>query len=383
MPITQRQLDIKSALIQDAYQALEKEIMERLIKRLKAKTVAELSTDSIFQWQLEKLQELRMLNIETLSELAQQASNISQEQLQELVIKQGYEDNLKANEELAKIAKVPAKPWNNLDAILHQYFDSSWLDFDNHINQTLITTNYSQNWVAKKYQQVLNDVVAKTLTGFVTPQDALKQSIYDMVSKGVMTDFVDKAGRTWSLERYVRTVIKTTTSTVYNDLRTERGINEYGIVTALMSSHSAAREACSHIQGKFVLMVPKNQAPEKYRDLPSIYDYGYGTPEGTRGINCNHRFYSQLPMASTGIPAPPSPKEAQANAEIVAKQRRLEVAVRDAKKKLNAAELMGNNEDVEYFKSLVRKRQASVRQLINDHEGLLVRDYSREFVGNK
>lgn len=373
------QVDLKSAYILDAYEALEQSLVEMLIKRLNSKTTTQLSVDTVFQWQLEKMQQLRMMNDATIKKLVGQTSGIAEKELKDLITKQGYDFNKESNKDLANLIGSPVKEWNDLDLILNQYFDSQWLDLDNHINQTLIDTNYTYNPLSKAYQQVLNDTVARTLTGFETPERAFKSAIYAMVAKGVDSSFIDKAGREWSLERYVRTVIKSTTQRVYNDLRTERGINEYGIVTALMSSHSAARDACSQIQGRFVLMVPTKEAPEEYQHLPSVYDYGWKEPAGCNGINCNHRWYSMLPMESTGIPKPPSPEEAQANAKIVAKQRRMEVAIRTSKKQLRAAELLDDQEGIEHFKGLIRQRQGALRQLIDDND-ILHRSYGREAV---
>lgn len=377
-----KQVDIKSAYIQDAYMTLEQSLMELLIKRLNAKTATELSEDTVFQWQLEKMQQLRMMNHETIETLVNQTAGVTKKELNELITKQGYDFNLEANRELANLTGGPIAEWSNLDQVLNQYFDSQWLDLDNHVNQTLISTNYQYNPVARAYQQVLNDVVTKTLTGFQTPEQAFKSAIYGMVEKGISSSFIDKGGHEWSLERYVRTVIKSTTRNVYNDLRTERAINEYGIVTALMSSHAAARDACSQIQGRFVLMVPTNEAPPEYQHLKSVHDYGWKKPEGCNGINCGHNWYSMLPMGSTGIPEPPRPDIAQANAKIVAKQRRMEVAIRNAKKQLNAAKVLDDGEGMKHFSQLVRRRQGALRQLIDDNSELLHRDYSREFVGS-
>ena len=67
-----KQVDIKSAYIQDAYMTLEQSLIELLIKRLNAKTTAELSEDTVFQWQLEKMQQLRMMNHETIELLVNQ-----------------------------------------------------------------------------------------------------------------------------------------------------------------------------------------------------------------------------------------------------------------------------------------------------------------------
>jgi len=379
MAITPRQLDIKGAYIQDAYSALESEIMQMLIKTLKAKTSVELDGDTVFQWQLEKLNQLGMLNMDKVSELAEQAATVSKKQLEEMILKDGYQIGTAANQEFANLMNVDVKPWTNLDQILNGYFDSQWLDLDNHVNQTLVSTNYN-NTLAKAYQQTLNDTVAKVVTGFQTPDKAFRSSVYAMVDKGLETDFIDKGGNPWSVERYVRTVIKSTTQRVFNDLRLERS-KEYGIVTALVSTHAAAREMCSHIQGGWVLMVRTDEAPAELQYIKSIYDYGYGTPNGTRGINCSHRFYPAVPGINTNnMPEPLPPKEAQANAEIVAKQRRMEVAVRKAKQSLKAAETLGNKSDIEHFNQLIRKRQGALRKLISSNESLLHRDYSREFV---
>ena len=379
MAITPRQLDIKGAYIQDAYAALESEILKMLIKSLKTKTSVELDGDTAWQWQLDKMNQLGMMNMQTVAELTKQAANVSRKQLEEMILRDGYQIGTEANQEFANLMNVDVKPWTNLDQILNGYLDSQWLDLDNHVNQTLISTNYNSP-IGKAYQQVLNDTVAKVITGIQTPNKAFYSSVYAMVDKGLETDFIDKGGNPWSVERYVRTVIKSTTQRVFNDLRLERS-KEYGIVTALVSTHAAAREQCSHIQGGWVLMVPTAEAPEELQYIKSIYDYGYGTPSGTRGINCSHRFYPAVPgVNKNNMPEPPTPEEAQANAEIVAKQRRLEVAVRKAKQSLSAAETLGDKEGIERFSQLIRKRQGAIRELISKNESLLHRDYSREFV---
>ena len=72
---------------------------------------------------------------------------------------------------------VDVKPWTNLDQILNGYMDSQWLDLDNHVNQTLISTNYNSP-IGKAYQQVLNDTVAKVITGFQTPNKAFYSRLF-------------------------------------------------------------------------------------------------------------------------------------------------------------------------------------------------------------
>ena len=380
MAITPNQLDIEASYIQDAYMAMEAEIMRMLVKHLKMPTRMPLNEDNAFHWKIEKMHQLNLLNQQSLQQLVNETSQYSYDQLREIIVDMGVEVISDLDQNLSQQTGKEPPSRTEIDNVMESYLNQQWRDLDNHVNQTLIDTNYPNNPLAKMYQQVLNDTVAKIIGGTKTPQQALRESIYAMVEKGVMTTFVDKTGREWSLERYVRMVLKTTTHRVYQDLRLKRGL-EHGIVTALMSSHMAARPHCAHIQGGWVLLVRKEDAPEELRHISSIYDYGYGEPDGTQGINCRHRLYIQIYDPDLDIHMKQyNPKQAIDNADLVAKQRRMEVAIRRAKRQLNAATTMDNKEDVLHFKQLVRRRQAALRTFINEHDQLLRRDYSREQV---
>ena len=380
MAITPNQLDIEASYIQDAYMAMEAEIMRMLVKHLKMPTRMPLNEDNAFHWKIEKMQQLNLLNQQSLQQLVNETSQYSYDQLREIIVDMGVEVISDLDQNLSQQTGKEPPSRTEIDNVMESYLNQQWRDLDNHVNQTLIDTNYPNNPLAKMYQQVLNDTVAKIIGGTKTPQQALRESIYAMVEKGVMTTFVDKAGREWSLERYVRMVLKTTTHHVYQDLRLKRGL-EHGIVTAIMSSHMAARPHCAHIQGGWVLLVRKEDVPEGLRHISSIYDHGYGEPDGTQGINCRHRLYIQIYDPDLDIHMKQyNPKQAIDNADLVAKQRRMEVAIRRAKRQLNAATTMDNKEDVLHFKQLVRRRQAALRTFINEHDQLLRRDYSREQV---
>ncbi|QCJ57694.1 phage minor capsid protein [Enterococcus mundtii] len=380
MAITPNQLDIEASYIQDAYMAMEDEIMRMLVKHLKMPTRTPLNEDNAFRWKIEKMQQLNLLNQQSLQQLVSETSQYSYDQLRKIIVDMGFEVISDLDKNLSQQTGKEPPSRTEIDNVMESYLNQQWRDLDNHVNQTLIDTNYPNNPLAKMYQQVLNDTVAKIIGGTKTPQQALRESIYAMVEKGVMTTFVDKAGREWSLERYVRMVLKTTTHRVYQDLRLKRGL-EHGIVTALMSSHVAARPHCAHIQGGWVLLVRTEDAPEELRHISSIYDHGYGEPDGTQGINCRHRLYIQIYDPDLDVHMNQyDPKQAIDNADLVAKQRRMEVAIRRAKRQLNAATTMDNKEDVLHFKQLVRRRQAALRTFINEHDQLLRRDYSREQV---
>lgn len=382
MAITPKQLDIEAALIQDAYEALENELTKKLINILKQSVSVELTEVTQRQWLIEKMAQLNMLNMETIKEVVDSNSNYTQDQLKKVIVDMGYKVVEDIDKQLTKLTGKAIPEWNELDNTLNSFFNQQWMDMDNHINQTLISTNYQSNKLVRAYQQVLNDTVSKVIGGVTTPEKAIRSAIYSWVEKGILSNFVDAGGNEWSIERYVRMVMKTTTHRTYQDLRLKR-TKDFGVVTALMSSHSAARKACADIQGGWVLLVRTADAPEEYREIPSLYDYGYGSPDGTQGINCSHRLYPGIPgVTENNMPEPPSPEEAQENAKIVANQRRMEVSIRNAKRKLNAAEQLEDKEDIQHFKQLIRNRQGALRTLISENDDLLHRSYEREQIYN-
>ena len=91
--------------------------------------------------------------------------------------------------------------------------------------------------------------------------------------------------------------------------------NEY---TAVMTTEWASREACSHLQGKVLLVVPREQAPAELQHLPSLYDYGYGTAGGTLGKNCRHKLYAG---SYNNQPKPPAPEVAKARQDEIDKEK--------------------------------------------------------------
>ena len=89
----------------------------------------------------------------------------------------------------------------------------------------------------------------------------------------------------WTVERYAKTVIRTTTFRVYREMR-ERSADELGIDTYYYSAKSSARELCAPLQHQIVTKgVARTINGERVLSLP---DYGYGSPGGCLGINCGH-----------------------------------------------------------------------------------------------
>lgn len=363
--VTPHNLDLFTAPVADIYRALEDEIFQMVAKRLKAPKEA--GKDYVLQWQIEKMQELRMLNQETIKALSR-ATGLAEKEIIKAIEDVGYKTIASVDSEL-KYAFEPLPVPNHIDSILQSYVQQTFRELDNFVNQTLITTNYGEGTVTRMYRKIVEETTGRVLAGTTTINKAVAETVIKWANKGIETAFIDRGGRRWHLEHYARTVIRSTVNRTYNELRMSR-MEEYGVDLVLMSSHSHARPACAPIQGK-VVSIERNPSNPKYE---SIYDYGYGEPWGVRGINCSHIFYPYVEGLNINNQIQYDDKKAVERHELTQKQRYYERQIRKAKRSLKLAEEIGDEDTIQKYKKQVRNRQAKLREFIGEHNLPRMRD---------
>ncbi|EGP4847417.1 MULTISPECIES: phage minor capsid protein [Enterococcus] len=363
--------------ITNIYSELEDRIFNIIIKALKQSRFENVEKEDVLLWQAKQLSKMGVLN-ENVIDLLASYTGETQEAIEQLIKGNGVKVVNEIDRELERMVHKSVPVSDDVNKILDSLVRQTFKDLNNNVNQTLITTNFNENAVMRAYQAILKQSTLESMTGLKTHEKAIRDNVYKMVDMGIKSGFVDKAGREWSMEAYSRTVIQSTSHRTFNDLRLKR-MEDFDCVTALMSSHPSARKACATIQGDWVLVVPKNKAPDEFKYLPSIYDHGYGEPDGTQGINCKHILYPGRPDINTNNQPQYDADEAQENAEIQQKQRKLERDIRYQKKRMNAALELEDPETVQMCKQVIANKQKQLRELINEHE-FLVRDYSREQV---
>lgn len=369
--ITPYQLDLWSGNMSELYQSLEGEIIRIIIKRLKRG-----STD-ITHWQAQKLSELRLFNNEV-AEYLSEVTNVAEKE-----IKRMFEDAGTAIvKDIDQTMPYSVKPMsNNLDNVMRAYHGQVWSEIDNYVNQTLITTNYGTGTAARAYTDVLNRTTAMFNTGLYSFEDAVERSVVELAQKGINSTFIDKGGHTWSLERYTRTVLKSTLGNTYNELRKDR-MADYGVHTVLVTSHAGARKQCSVIQGNVVdLRFPNEIPPDS--EYKSIYDpmWGaeYGMAGGHRGVNCRHLHVPFIPGVNTNN-QPEFDQELNAKvAKARDTQRRIEREIVKYKKNLMVAKELGSDKAA-YWQSMVTRRQKAMRIHLKNNGEYLSRNYRREKV---
>ena len=366
--ITPHQLDMFTQPVVHVYQALEQEIFEMIAKRLK--TSEDYSEDTVLEWQIDKLNQLRLVNEDTIKALAK-ATGIAEKEIRKAIYEAGIQTIESVDEELKDIYPTLPRP-TQIDAVLESYVRQTFRELDNFVNQTLITTNYGEGTVTRMYRRIVEETTGKVLAGLKTTNQAIAETVIEWSRKGIDTAFVDRGGNVWTLERYAETVIRSTVNRTYNELRMSR-MEEYGIDLVLVSSLPDPREACSLIQGKVASVKPIEENDSKY---PSIYEFGYGEPDGLRGINCRHMFFPFVEGVMENNQPQYSEEEMTHNRELRQRQRYLERQIRQAKRELKLAEIIGDEETIQAKKKLLRKRQARIRKFVAEHD--LTRRYDRE-----
>lgn len=382
--VTQHQLDTKTASIIDVYQHLESQIFSDFVKRLKTHGIEDYDQTTVLQWQMEVMNDLKLVNDSVIDDVAK-ATGIARQQLIDLFQTAGYQVVDQEYNRASKATKRPVKSEqiNMTHQVLDGYLDQTFLQLDNNVNQTLLTTNYNESPAMRTYQQIVKETTADVLAGLKTPDKALKDTIYKWRDKGINLNLIDKGGHAWSLESYARMVINTTTNRAFQAVR-DQAASDNGIDTFVMSSHAASRPACAPIQGHLVTTRRQSfTAPESGEFFESLYNHGYGEPGGTFGINCHHMKWLYVPGVSTNNQPQYDPHEAVAKGDTVQKQRELERRIRGYKHELDMANQLNDEPGQLKYKQLIHRNQAALRKLVKDHD-FLHRDYSREreYTGN-
>ena len=368
--LNDQQFSLQMQGVSDIYAKMQIELFDSMIKRLKKRGSADLQ-ENPYVWQLEKLNDMHMLNDKNLKTISER-TGIAESLLRDVIANEGlkvYKDTKQQLEE--DLGRRYSGVRNGVTDALEAYTSQAIEDL-NLINTTLPKS------IQNVFKSIVEQTVANVVAGTKTSDRALHETIMSWQKKG-FTGFTDAAGREWRADSYARAIIKTTTYRVYNEMRT-RPAEELGIDTFYYSIKRTARPACSPIQGKIV--TKGESRTENGTKIYSLYDYDYGTAGGCLGVHCGH-YLTPFIIGANELPDLPdylknlTPEQAEENARIEAKQRALERAVKNHKERLHYANAMNDDELIQAEKLKVRMYQNKIKSLVDNYD-FLHRDYSRE-----
>lgn len=365
------QLLLQASNVADIYHQLALDLFDNVVERVTERGTVYLDKQP-YIWQLEKMQQMHMLNEENLK-LISKYSGVAEEQLRYIVENEGLKLYTDTKQQLLEdLGHGSAGNSNHIQEILADYASQAVGDIHNLINTTLPMS------VIGAYKGIVEQSVARVVTGLSTADKAISDTVMQWQEKGFQ-GFKDRAGRNWKIDNYARTVIKTTTYRTYREMRT-RPAEELGIDTFYFSKKASARKSCAPLQHHIV--TTGHARTEHGEHILALSDYGYGRPEGCLGINCGHMLTPFIPGANykpdLGEDVDSvSPEQAIENANAEAKQRALERSIRANKEKLHVAEKLGDKELIDKYKSKIGTQNAALKDYIDKHQ-FLKRDEARE-----
>ena len=369
--LNDEQLMLDASNVADIYHQLTLELFDQVIDRIKERGSASLD-DNPYIWQLEKMNEMGLLNEDNVKIISDR-SGIAEEQLRHVIQNEGYKIYKDTKQQLLEATGGGGFAGNSIiQTNLAAYVNQAMGDIDNLINTTLPMS------VRKVYQSIVQESVAKVVTGLTTSDKAISDTVMKWAKKGFY-GFTDSQGKHWKADTYARQVIKSTAWRVYREVRMAPA-EELGIDTFYYHKKATAREMCAPLQHQIVTTgVARTEKGER---ILALSDYGYGYAWGCQGINCTHEMTPYIPGANYKPDLPDelrdlTPEQAIENANAQAKQRALERSIRQSKEFLHIAEKLGDSELIDKYKSKVRIQQGAMRDYLKQHP-FLHRDYARE-----
>ena len=365
------QLLLQASNVADIYHQLALDLFDNVVERVTERGTVYLDKQP-YIWQLEKMQQMHMLNEENLKIISER-SGVAEEQLRHIVENEGLKLYTDTKQQLMEDLGRGSLGGNNyIQEILADYANQAVDELHNLINTTLPKA------VIGAYQGIVEQSVARVVTGLSTADKAISDTVMKWQDKGFQ-GFRDSAGRNWKIDNYARTVIKTTTYRTFREMRT-RPAEELGIDTFYFSKKASARKSCAPLQHEIV--TTGHARVEHGEKILALSDYGYGRPEGCLGINCGHMITPFIPGANYKPDlgedvAEVSPEQAEENANAEAKQRALERSIRANKEKLHVAEKLGDDDLIDKYKAKVRTQKSALKDYIDKHP-FLKRDEARE-----
>ena len=267
---------IKAKEVEGLFHELSMEMMKNIVRRLKQRGTVDL-IDNPYVWQLEKLNDMHLITEENVKLIAKY-SGVAEDVFRDVIANEGFKIYQDSHQQLAQALKSDATPNPLVQDSLNSLAKQTMFEVNNLINTTMPKA------LQKNYKQTLESAVAGVVSGTKSHEKALSEAVLKMYERG-FTAFRDRGGRMWTVERYAKTVIRTTTFRTYREMR-ERPADDLGIDTYYYSAKSSARELCAPLQHQIVTKgVARTINGERVLSLP---DYGYGSPGGCLGINCGH-----------------------------------------------------------------------------------------------
>lgn len=362
--LNQFQIEQMSAALLEIYQRIESDLLINVASRFSA--LEGPPTSGMVAWQTDKLMQLGALNQENIKLIAKHTKKTEKE-ISTLLTEAGYKAleydesvYAKALEKgLLPAAAGPVRASASVQQILSAAIGNA--------KQTLNLVNTTALQSAQKaFTDIVNQAYLETSLGVRSYTDAIRSAVRDLADKGITGityKYKDRGGRertiNYPVDSAVRRAVLTSTSQTAGKIQLERA-KEWGSNLVEVSSHTGARPSHAEWQGKVYSL---NGDTSKYTDF--VTSTGYGTIEGLKGVNCSHEFYPFFEGISEQTFKPYDEEENERTYEQSQQERALERDIRQQKRRILAADAIGDEEGKLAAQLKLKEKEAKLSGFID------------------
>lgn len=371
-----RDIDSLTQPIINIYSQIELDLIKDIAKRFDVND----EIGGTMEWQLKKLDELGMLNSDTVKTIARY-SDKSEAEIYKMLEKSQFaninmSDLVRAYEQ-GQISVNPANIKDN--SAFAEVLALSYKEMSN--TYRLIQTKAIES-AKQAYMDIINRAYVEVATGTYDYQTSIKRAVKNMARNGISGATYNRNGKMiqYSIEATVRRDTLTAVHKLANK-SSEKICDELGAEYVEISSHLGARThptnpIANHAgwQGKVFKI---DGSDKKYPNLKESTGY----PDdilGLGGVNCRHRMFPFFPGISTPNPIRFNEEENRRVYELTQKQRAMERRMRQLKKEQAAAKAIGDEETVAKLKAEILDQSNRIDNFCNENG--LRRDHNRELV---
>lgn len=220
------------------------------------------------------------------------------------------------------------------------------------------TTPRILRWTDDVYRQVIAEAVGPLVAGVDDRRSATARALDRFAARGV-TGFTDTAGRQWSLDTYAEMAARTAAGRAHLAGTLDR-ITSQGGDLVIVSNSPEECSLCREFEGKLLTIsgTPPAVVPPGFTYMGSLSD---ARDRGLFHPNCTHRVDPFVP----GLTKPQGPTENPEGDRDRQRQRALERAVRDAKRRLATAQEVGDPVKVRQLRALLADRRNRLNTFID------------------
>ncbi|MEH7081103.1 phage minor capsid protein, partial [Bacillus velezensis] len=287
MSLTPEQLQKLAQPLIDIYLAIESDLLKNLARTIaRFKNLVVTTEDGLIDyqhWRLVQLNNIGQLTNENIKILSQY-SGATVKEIKDMIKLAGYE-SIAADEEIyRKAIKKGLLPNASLSTVESVAVGNILLAYQKQALKTFNLINTTMlNQSKQIYLDTINKVVGKMLTGTITHDQAIRETVQEWSKTGIPS-LIDKRGRKWTTEAYVSMVARSTSNNVANETQFAR-MDEFESDLLEVSSHLGARPKCYPWQGAIY------SRSGKHPDYKAWSETSYGDVAGLLGINCRHKIY--------------------------------------------------------------------------------------------